>query len=159
SGQVEIVGTDLSQAEEARRLRARRQHLGFVFQNFHLLAALTVFDNVALAQRLRRQKIDRSRVLSVLERLGIGLKARKYPVTLSAGEKQPVAIARALIGAPDLLLADEPTSQLDSSSAATVGELLRQAAHDDNMAVLVTTHDPRLGTIADRRVELKAGAI
>jgi putative ABC transport system ATP-binding protein len=159
SGRVEIVGTDFSAAEEASRLQARRRHLGFVFQSFHLLAALTVFDNVALALRLRRQKIDKARVWSVLQMLGIGPKARKYPATLSGGEKQRVAVARALIGAPDLLLADEPTSQLDSNSAATVGELLRQAACDFNMAVLVATHDPRLGDIADRRVELKAGVL
>jgi putative ABC transport system ATP-binding protein len=159
AGRVEMVGNDLSQASEARRLEVRRQHLGFVFQSFHLLAALTVFDNVALAQRLRRQKIDPERIEKVLTTLGIGSKARKYPQHLSGGEKQRVAIARALIGLPDLLLADEPTSQLDSNSAATVGGLLRQAAKEFNMAVLVTTHDPRLGDIADRKVELKAGVL
>jgi putative ABC transport system ATP-binding protein len=159
AGRVEMVGSDLSQASEARRLEVRRQHLGFVFQSFHLLAALTVYDNVALAQRLRRQKIDPERIEKVLGTLGIGSKARKYPQHLSGGEKQRVAIARALIGLPDLLLADEPTSQLDSNSAATVGGLLRQAAKEFNMAVLVTTHDPRLGDIADRKVELKAGVL
>jgi putative ABC transport system ATP-binding protein len=159
SGCVEIGGTDMSESSEAQRLQARRQHLGFVFQSFHLLAALPVAENVALALRLRRQPIDHGRVHEILETLGIGSKAWKYPRHLSGGERQRVAIARALVGSPDLILADEPTSQLDSNSAATVGRLLRQAAREFNMAVVVTTHDPRLGSIADRKVALEAGVL
>jgi putative ABC transport system ATP-binding protein len=119
---------------------------------------LPVAENVALALRLRRQPIDDARVHDVLETLGIGPKARKYPGQLSGGERQRVAIARALVGRPDLILADEPTSQLDSVSAAVVGGLLRRAAHEFNTAVIVTTHDPRLGSIADRQVALQSGA-
>jgi putative ABC transport system ATP-binding protein len=159
SGCVELAGKDLSESNESERLEARRQHMGFVFQSFHLLNALTVQDNVALGLRLRRQPIDRARVHSVLETLGIGSKARKYPKQLSGGEKQRVAIARALVGSPDLVLADEPTSQLDSNSAATVGSMLRQAAKEFNTAIVVTTHDPRLGNIADRQVSLRSGVL
>jgi putative ABC transport system ATP-binding protein len=159
SGCVEVGGRDVSESTESERLEARRQHLGFVFQSFHLLAALPVVENVALALRLRRQPIDEGRVLEILETLGMGPKAWKYPRHLSGGERQRVAIARALVGAPDLILADEPTSQLDSNSAATVGRLLRQAAHEFNTAVVVTTHDPRLGSIADRKVALEAGVL
>lgn len=159
SGCVELAGNDLSEANESQRLEARRRHMGFVFQSFHLLAALQVSDNVALGLRLRRQVVDRARVYEVLETLGIGSKARKYPSHLSGGEKQRVAIARALVGSPDLILADEPTSQLDSNSAATVGGLLRKAAHELNTAVVITTHDPRLGDIADRRVSLESGVL
>jgi putative ABC transport system ATP-binding protein len=159
SGCVEVGGRDMSEALEPERLEARRRHLGFVFQSFHLLAALPVAENVALALRLRRQPIDQGRVHEVLETLGIGSKARKYPRELSGGERQRVAIARALVGAPDLILADEPTSQLDSNSAATVGRLLQQAAHEFQTAVVVTTHDPRLGSIADRKVALEAGVL
>ncbi len=158
-GLVEVAGRDLSRAAEAERLEARRRHLGFVFQSFHLVAALTVFDNIALGLRLRRQPIDAARIGALLETLGIAPKARKVPEHLSGGEKQRVAIARAVIGAPDVLLADEPTSQLDSNSAAVVGGLLRQAAHERNLAVIVTTHDPRLGDIADRRVALNSGVL
>jgi putative ABC transport system ATP-binding protein len=158
AGLVEIAGRDLGRAPESERLEARRRHLGFVFQSFHLLAALPVAENVALALRLRRQPIDDSRVHDVLEALGIGPKARNYPGQLSGGERQRVAIARALVGRPDLILADEPTSQLDSVSAAKVGGLLRRAAHDFDTAVIVTTHDPRLGSIADRQVALESGA-
>ena len=159
SGCVEVGGRDMSEASESERLEARRRHLGFVFQSFHLLAALPVVENVALALRLRRQPIDQGRVHEILETLGIGSKARKYPRDLSGGERQRVAIARALVGAPDLILADEPTSQLDSNSAATVGRLLQQAAHEFQTAVVVTTHDPRLGSIADRKVALEAGVL
>jgi putative ABC transport system ATP-binding protein len=158
-GRVEIAGQDLSRAEEGERLLARRKHLGFVFQSFHLLAALSVYDNIALGQRLRRQPIQPARIRELLDTLGIGSKARKLPQHLSGGEKQRVAIARAIIGTPDLLLADEPTSQLDSNSAAIVGSMLRQAAHELQMAVIVTTHDPRLGDIADRRVALNSGVL
>lgn len=159
SGSVELAGRELGEASEAERLDARREHLGFVFQNFHLLAALTVAENVSLALRLKRQPIDMGRVLDILEMLGIGSKARKLPKHLSGGEKQRVAIARALVGSPDLILADEPTSQLDSNSAATVGRLLQQAAHEFQTAIVVTTHDPRLGNVADRRVSLESGEI
>jgi putative ABC transport system ATP-binding protein len=159
SGSVEIAGRDMGQSSESERLEARRQHLGFIFQSFHLLAALPVDENVALAQRLKRQPIDMGRVHEILDTLGIGTKARKFPKHLSGGERQRVAIARALIGAPDLILADEPTSALDSNSAATVGQLLRQAAHEFQTAVIVTTHDPRLGSIADRRVSLESGVL
>jgi putative ABC transport system ATP-binding protein len=159
SGSVAVSGRDMGQSTEAERLEARRQHLGFVFQSFHLLAALPVDENVALAQRLKRQPIDMGRVHDLLHTLGIGTKARKYPKHLSGGERQRVAIARALIGSPDVILADEPTSALDSNSAATVGQLLRQAAHEFQTAVIVTTHDPRLGSIADRRVSLESGVL
>jgi ABC-type lipoprotein export system ATPase subunit len=159
SGCVEIGGRDLSTASESERLEARRQHLGFVFQSFHLLAALPVVENVALALRLRRQPIDLGRVHEILKTLGIGSKAWKYPRDLSGGERQRVAIARALVGGPDLILADEPTSQLDSNSAATAGRLLQQAAHEFQTAVVVTTHDPRLGSIADRKISLESGVL
>jgi putative ABC transport system ATP-binding protein len=157
SGTVMIADRDFSQVTEHERLQARRKHIGFVFQSFHLLAALPVYENVALALRLRRMPIDRERIMDALDVLGIRSKAMKLPGHLSGGEKQRVAIARALVGAPDLLLADEPTSALDSNSAAIVGRMLREAAHQFRMAVVVTTHDPRLGNIADRNVRLEAG--
>ncbi|MGA2259567.1 MAG: ATP-binding cassette domain-containing protein, partial [Thermoguttaceae bacterium] len=156
-GRVEIAGKDFGRAPESERLRVRRKHLGFVFQNFHLVDALTAFDNVALAQRLRRQPIQRKRILEILDRLGIASKAKKLPRDLSGGEKQRIAIARGLIGSPDVLLADEPTSQLDSHSAEVVSQLLRQAVRQYNPAVILATHDPRLSSIADRQLRLENG--
>jgi putative ABC transport system ATP-binding protein len=158
-GTVEIVGKDYGRAPESERLLARRKHLGFVFQNFHLVDALTAFDNVALAQRLRRQPIQRKRILEMLDCLGIASKAKKLPRDLSGGEKQRIALARGLIGSPDVLLADEPTSQLDSHSAEVVSELLRQAIRHYNPAVILATHDPRLGSIADRQLRLENGHV
>ncbi len=156
-GRVEIAGKDFGQAGEKERLRVRRKHLGFVFQNFHLVDALTTYDNVALAQRLRRQPIQRERIMEMLDRLGIASKANRLPRDLSGGQKQRIAIARGLIGSPDVLLADEPTSQLDSHSAEVVSELLRQAVRQYNPAVILATHDPRLGSIADRQLRLEDG--
>jgi ABC-type lipoprotein export system ATPase subunit len=157
SGRVVIAGRDVSEADEHERLDVRRRHLGFVFQSFHLLAALPAEENVALALRLRRQPVDLGRVRTIFGILGLGAKVKKYPAQLSGGEKQRVAIARGLVGNPDLLLADEPTSQLDSVSATTIGEQLRLAAHELNTGIVVTTHDPRLGAIADRTLALKEG--
>jgi ABC-type lipoprotein export system ATPase subunit len=158
-GRVEIAGRDFGQAREGARLRARRKHLGFVFQSFHLVDALTAYDNVALAQRLRRQSIQRKRIMELFDCLGIASKAKKLPRDLSGGEKQRVAIARGLIGSPDVLLADEPTSQLDSYSSEAVSELFRQAVRQYNPAVIVATHDPRLSSIADRQIRLEDGYV
>jgi len=157
AGRIVIAGRDVSEADEQERLDVRRRHLGFVFQSFHLLAALPAEENVALALRLRRQPVDMVRVRTILGILGLGAKVKKYPAQLSGGEKQRVAIARGLVGNPELLLADEPTSQLDSVSAKTIGEQLRLAARELNTGIVVTTHDPRLGAIADRTLALKEG--
>ncbi len=159
SGQVVVAGEDVSTADEARRLEARRKHLGFVFQNFQLVDALTAYQNVALGLRLKRQPVRRREILDVLETLGLGTKVHKRPGHLSGGEKQRIAIARGLVGRPDVLLADEPTSQLDSNSTETVSDLLREAARRQNAAVLLATHDPRLTRIADRTLVLKEGKI
>jgi putative ABC transport system ATP-binding protein len=159
AGRVTLAGRDVTRADEYERLDVRRRHLGFVFQSFHLLAALPAAENVALALRLRRQEIDMGRVRAVLETLGLGQKVWKYPGQLSGGEKQRVAIARAMVGRPELLLADEPTSQLDSHSAKVTGEMLHLAAREFNMGIVVTTHDPRLGEIADRKVALREGLL
>jgi putative ABC transport system ATP-binding protein len=159
AGTIRVASTDVSRSSEAQRLEVRRRHLGFVFQSFHLLNALPVIENVSLALRLRRQPVELDRARAILERLGLGSKVWKYPAQLSGGEKQRVAIARAMVGTPDLLLADEPTSQLDSNAARVIGEMLRDAAHELNMGIVVTTHDPRLGNIADRKVALKEGVL
>jgi len=159
SGQVVLAGEDISTADEARRLEARRKHLGFVFQNFQLVDALNAYQNVALGLRLKRRPINRPDVLSMLDTLGLSSKVHKRPGNLSGGEKQRIAIARGLIGRPDVLLADEPTSQLDSNSTETVSDLLREAARRLNAAVLLATHDPRLTRIADRTLVLKEGKI
>lgn len=159
SGTVRLADTDISAANEAERTLARQRHLGFVFQHFHLLDALCVEDNVALGLRLKRQPVDRDRIHHVLGRLGLATKARKLPRDLSGGEKQRTAFARALVGRPSLLLADEPTSQLDSNAVDAITALLREIATSWHVAVLVATHDPRLHPIANRLCRLHQGKI
>ena len=159
SGEVLLNGESLNEAPESLREQARRRHLGFVFQQFHLIDSLSVYDNVALSLSLRRMPVEKDRILRLLGGLGIEDKAAQRPVFLSGGQKQRVALARALVGRPSLLFADEPSSALDSESARTVCHLLRQAALDTGVAIVITTHDPRLRAIADRIHHLEEGRI
>lgn len=159
SGRVELAGHDLNAATETQRTHARQNHLGFCFQHFHLLDALTVRDNVALGLRLKRQPVDVRRVDEVLALVGLSKKTDKLPRDLSGGEKQRVAFARALVGRPSLLLADEPTSQLDIHAAEAVAQLVRSSVKESGSAALITTHDTRLHPIADRICTLKEGRI
>lgn len=158
-GRVELAGRELNAASDAERTTARQRHLGFAFQHFHLVDALTVRDNVALGLRLKRQPVDAARVNEVLELLGISPKADKLPRDLSGGEKQRTAFARALAGRPSLLLADEPTSQLDPHAAEAVAQLVRQSVRESGSAALITTHDARLHPIADRICKIEEGRI
>ncbi len=159
AGQVELAGQEINSAPDAQRTAARQRRLGFAFQHFHLIDALTARDNVALGLRFKRQPHDAKRVNDAIELLGIAAKADRFPRDLSGGEKQRVALARALVGKPSLLLADEPTSQLDSHSAETVAVLIRKLAREFGCAVLIATHDARLHHVADRICNLKEGRI
>jgi putative ABC transport system ATP-binding protein len=158
-GEVAIGNLRLGQAREKDRVMARRQYLGFVFQHFNLVNSLNVFDNVALGLRLKRLPPNNHQIAQTLEILGIKSKALNRIRDLSGGEKQRVAIARGLIGHPRLVIADEPSSQLDSASAETVTQLLRRAAKEIKTAVLIATHDPRLHAIADRICQLRDGKL
>lgn len=122
----------------------RGQHIGMVFQKAYFVASLSVAENLGLAQRLGKQKVDRQRNLALLEELGIGRQASKYGNQLSIGEQQRASIARGLVNRPALLLADEPTAALDAANAAIVSKLLRQRAEQLNAILLVVTHDERL---------------
>jgi putative ABC transport system ATP-binding protein len=159
SGTVHVVGRELNQASEVERIAARRRHLGFVFQHFHLVEALTVRDNVVLGLRLKRQKPDAARVMETLELLGIAGKADKLPGELSGGEKQRAAFARALAARPDVLLADEPTSQLDGHAAEALAATLRDTVSEMRVAAVIATHDVRLHRIANRILTLKEGRV
>jgi putative ABC transport system ATP-binding protein len=158
-GEVGLCGVLLNGVPESKRVIARRNHIGFVFQQFHLLASLTVYENIAFGLRLKRQPEDRGRIFGIMELLGIESQADKRPRLLSGGQKQRVAIARALIGRPELLLADEPTSQLDSNSAEATCQLIRKAADQTGVAAIVATHDPRVDLIGDRKLHLKNGRL
>ncbi|ELZ17359.1 ABC transporter [Natrinema thermotolerans DSM 11552] len=158
-GTVDVLGTDLTALSETQRTRLRRDHIGFVFQQFHLLPALSARDNVALpliergVSRGERQR----RAAELLEQVGLDDRMDHLPSELSGGEQQRVAIARALVADPEVVLADEPTGELDTGTGAQVLELLVDVA--DERTVLVATHDERAMAVTDRVLRLLDGEI
>lgn len=161
SGQIAIDGTDISAMKAAALAALRAQKLGFVFQAFNLLEALTVEENILFPARLTTAGIQgaRGRLDELLQRLGLIARRNALPNTLSGGEKQRVAIARALINQPPIILADEPTGNLDSHKGQEVMMILHDIARDDGCSVLMVTHDPRVEEIADRVLWLEDGAL
>ncbi len=151
SGGVTVGGSDLGRMGEAALARFRRDHIGFVFQFFHLLPNLTVLENVLIPAQLRSRTSAEARGRELLEQLGIAEVANRYPAKLSGGQQQRVAIARALINQPSLLLADEPTGALDTRSGDQVMELL-MALHRQGQTILLVTHDAKLATRYAARV-------
>ncbi|MGW2408205.1 ABC transporter ATP-binding protein [Streptomyces sp. NPDC001739] len=178
SGSVRLAGTEISRMSERRRTALRRSRLGFVFQGYNLLPALTVEDNVLLPMRLAGQRPDRRRAADVLARVGlagqrpdrrraadvlarVGLAghAHRRPGRLSGGQQQRVALARALVTAPDVLFADEPTGALDTATAAEVIGLLRHAVDTLGTTVVMVTHDPVAAARADQILVLTGGTL
>jgi putative ABC transport system ATP-binding protein len=160
SGEVLVGGSALSGMTPNQRARLRRRAIGYVFQDFNLLAGLTAVENVALPLELdgAGQKAARATGLAALEELGLADQAGRYPDELSGGERQRVAIARAVVGERHLLLADEPTGALDSVNGESVMRLLR-AACKRGVAGVVVTHDAQLASWADRVVFLRDGRV
>jgi putative ABC transport system ATP-binding protein len=160
-GKLEVLGRDVSAMSESELPRIRREGIGFVFQGFNLFPTLTAAENVALALDLRgiRAGEAKKRGEDLLAEVGMAQKARSFPADLSGGQKQRVAIARALAGDPPILLADEPTAALDSTSGRTVIELLKRLARVHGRAVVMVTHDPRVLSFGDRIIHLEDGRI
>jgi len=158
SGRVVVAGEDLPAISPAARARFRARRVGFVFQLFHLLPYLTVLENVAAAAPANQAAAARGRAVELLERFHLAHRLRHRPAELSAGERQRVAIARALINCPQLILADEPTGNLDPDSAAGVLELLADF-HRNGGTVLLVTHQENAACSAQRTVLLRDGAI
>jgi len=144
----------------ADRTRIRNREIGFIFQAFNLIADLTVFENVELPLTYRSMAAGerRKRVRDTLERVGMAHRAKHYPAQLSGGQQQRVAVARALAGRPSILLADEPTGNLDSKNSEAVMDLLREL-HADGATICMVTHDPRYASAADRTIHLLDGCI
>ncbi|HEY0703492.1 MAG TPA: ABC transporter ATP-binding protein [Candidatus Acidoferrales bacterium] len=142
------------------RTRIRNREIGFVFQAFNLIGDLTVYENVELPLTYRSMAAAerKKRVQEVLERVGMAHRMKHYPSQLSGGQQQRVAVARALVGSPSILLADEPTGNLDSKNSEAVVELLQQL-HRDGATICMVTHDPRYASIADRTIHLFDGRI
>ncbi|MET8260369.1 ABC transporter ATP-binding protein [Micromonospora sp. NPDC005205] len=159
SGRVVIGGTDLSGLSETRLTELRRTRIGFVFQAFNLIGALTVEENIVLPLRLAGVRPDRAWLTRVVERVGLTDRLHHRPAALSGGQQQRVAIARALATRPEVIFSDEPTGALDSRTAAEVLTLLRAVVDEHGLTVVMVTHDPVAASYADRVLVLADGAI
>jgi len=159
SGSVAVGGTELTGLSETGLTLLRRERIGFVFQAFNLLPSLTAEQNVTLPLRLAGRRVPRVRVREVLERVGLGERARHRPTELSGGQQQRVALARALITRPEVLFGDEPTGALDSRTGREVLALLRGMVDHDGRTVVMVTHDPVAASCADRVVFLVDGRV
>ncbi len=161
SGTIAVAGQDLSQLSRSKLARWRNRHLGVIFQQYHLVPVLTATENVELPMRLRkmsrRERLERVEV--ALEAVGLTDRADHTPGKLSGGQQQRVAIARAFVGDPDLIVADEPTGNLDRASVDGVLELLRQLHAQFQKTLVMVTHDPHAAAITDRTLFLEHGKL
>ena len=158
-GTVTIGGEDISAMKDAELTKLRRRHVGFVFQAFNLLPVLTAEENITLPLSIAGTKPPREELDRLLERVGLADRRDHRPSELSGGQQQRVAIARALVTRPTVLLADEPTGNLDSRSGTVVLDLLREAVDTDGQTTVMVTHEPRAAARADRVLFLADGQI
>ena len=161
SGSVRVDGQDLGTMTDDEITQLRRRHIGFVFQAFNLLDVLTAAENVALPLIIDGMSEPKAnaRAKAVLDRVGIDKRGEHYPTELAGGEQQRVALARSLCTSPVLLLADEPTGNLDSRNSEQIITLLRKLVDDDGQTVVMVTHDPGHAAMADRLITLRDGRI
>ncbi|HOY65932.1 MAG TPA: ABC transporter ATP-binding protein [Candidatus Ozemobacteraceae bacterium] len=159
AGVLSIAGRSVSGLGEEALTEVRRGRIGYVFQKFHLLPALTVAENVELPQMFLGRPVDRARTMELLRLVGLEDRAGHLPRELSGGQMQRVAIARALIVQPKILIADEPTGNLDRVNGEAIFALFRQLIETERLAVIVTTHNHALGSRADRIITLEDGRI
>jgi putative ABC transport system ATP-binding protein len=159
SGQVLVDGTDLARLDEDGRAALRRRLLGFVFQSFQLLPALTALENVMLPMELAGAPDARQTARGLLERVGLAERTHHYPRQLSGGEQQRVAIARAFTGPPRLLFADEPTGNLDAATGNDIVELMFELNREHDTTLLLVTHDEKIAARCTRRLNLVAGRL
>jgi ABC-type lipoprotein export system ATPase subunit len=144
SGSVRIDGTDIVRLSEAGRDRFRADKIGYVFQTFNLLPGFSALENVLLGMSFAGNKIDSARATSLLDRVGLKHRLTHRPTALSVGEQQRVAVARALANRPKLLLADEPTANVDSGHQQQIVDLIRQTCREENVSLLIVTHTPEV---------------
>lgn len=159
AGEVYVDGKRLSGMNREQLAVFRRRKVGFVFQNYNLVPDLNVYDNVVLPIELDGKRIDRKFVREIMELLQIGEKAEALPGMLSGGQQQRVAIARALTSKPQIVLADEPTGNLDSETSEEVLELLQETSRRYDQTIVMITHDPHIAAKADRMVKTGDGKV
>lgn len=161
SGRIEIAGAPVDASRPAQLQAVRRRHIGFVFQQFNLFPALSALENVEYALNLKGVGGEEAtrQARELIERVGLADRARFLPRDLSGGQKQRVAIARALAASPSIVLADEPTANLDAGVAAQILDLFSQLARQEGRSLLIVTHDPKVRRVADRVVRIEAGCI
>jgi putative ABC transport system ATP-binding protein len=157
SGEVILLGRDISRESEAQLTIIRREKIGLIFQQFHLVNYLTALENVMAAQYYHSMP-DEKEALQALERVGLAERAKHRPAQLSGGEQQRVCIARALINYPALILADEPTGNLDEANEHIVMQIFKRL-HDEGTTIIVVTHDPEVAEEAERTIVLEHGKI
>lgn len=159
SGSVLVEDRDITKLAPDRRSAFRREKVGYIFQSFRLMPALNAEENIRLSLEIRRLHKGRQRALAALDMVGLAAKAHLRPDQMSHGEKQRVAVARAIAHGPVMVLADEPTASLDAANGAQVTQLLADIARDNERIVAVVTHDPRILPVAQRIVRLEDGRI
>jgi putative ABC transport system ATP-binding protein len=159
SGSVVVAGQDLRTLDEDGLARFRGTHVGIVFQAFHLIPTMTALENVAVPLELAGQRDALARAQRELAAVGLGQRLHHYPAELSGGEQQRVALARALVNQPALVLADEPTGNLDTENSNVVLEMLRQSNQDLGQTVLMITHNPEAASYGDRIIHMRDGRI
>ena len=159
SGKVLLDGNDLTEMSDAARTLLRRHKVGFVFQRFNLLPTLDTYHNIALAQHIHGNGFDPHRFEAVTELLGLAGRLKHKPSELSGGEQQRVALARAIISEPKIVLADEPTGNLDTKSSDTVLALLRKLNKELGQTIVMITHNPEAATYGDRVLHMRDGAV
>ena len=159
SGKVCVDGNDFFQMSDSDRTRFRRHKIGFVFQRFNLLPTLTARDNIAIAQHISGNGFNPHRFEAVVEMLGVRGKLPHRPYALSGGEQQRVAIARAVICEPKILLADEPTGNLDTENSQIVLNMMRELNRSFRQTILMITHNPDAAAVADRVVRMRDGRV
>lgn len=161
AGTLEVAGSDISKLKRGQLTQWRAQNVGYIFQLYHLVPILSAYENVELPLLLdpMSRKERRAKVEAALELVGLSDRMDHRPTELSGGQEQRVAIARALVADPDLLVADEPTGDLDRESATRILELLQSLAHDHGKTIVMVTHDPRAAEAADRTLHLEKGLL
>jgi putative ABC transport system ATP-binding protein len=159
AGSIRLDGIEITGLPESEMARYRRQKIGFIFQSFHLIPTLTAWENVAVPLELNGDRGARARAEELLASVGLGDRSGHYPVQLSGGEQQRVAVARAFACHPPILLADEPTGNLDSATGRQVIQLILSLNRDHGSTLVLVTHDPDLASHAERIVSLRDGRI